>query len=106
MEKHEAEQNVVELCESSNGFLVQLRVHHIFDLGKFEVLENAIKSYIDLTEGEQLVSRRVVGCLFYLTQVLESMANYFIQNNLADADKVRNAHANIWSLMESFTSPD
>jgi hypothetical protein len=101
MNKEQAIQIIQFECDEMDGFLIKLHAKREFDTGQFQKLADALQSYRDATLGEECISRRVAGCLFYLVEILGSMASYFEHNNLPEKQDVTNAHSTIWNLIDS-----
>jgi hypothetical protein len=104
MNRIQAESIIIEQCDSTDGFLAVLRTHANFDESKFILLRDAIKEYVDAVENDDVLSRQLIGCLFYLNEVLGSMTLYFTKRNMPDAENVTFAHAEIWDLIDKLIS--
>lgn len=100
MDANQAMQEIIRQYESMDSFIVRLRVNGVFDSEQYQRLIDALLVYEQAILGDALIDRRIAGCLFIHNEVLGSMTRYYDQHGLEDAVKVRNAHAEMWSLIE------
>jgi hypothetical protein len=100
MDINQAMQEIISQCESMDSFIVKLRVHSVFDSEQYQRFIDALLVYEQAISGDALIDRRIAGCLFIDNEVLGSMAHYYNQHGLEEVVKVRNAHAEVWSLIE------
>jgi hypothetical protein len=100
MNLNEAMREIINQCEEVDGFLLKLRINTIFDVEQYQSLINALSVYEQGIEGDTFINRRIAGCIFYLVQILDSMSNFYAQKALADEEKVKQAHAQVWGLAE------
>jgi hypothetical protein len=96
----QAIQEVMDQCEAMDGFLINLRGNRVLDSEQYQRLIDALLVYEQSILEADVINRRLAGCLFYLVEILGSMASSYAHHALEDAAKVKNAHAEIWELVE------
>jgi hypothetical protein len=105
MNKEEAIEAIIRLCDDEKGFLVQLRSLRTFHQDKYNELVTAIRVYLKAIAGDQTIDRRVASSLHSLERTLEYMATVFPRNE-EEQRLIENAVAECWELVEEVFTPE
>jgi hypothetical protein len=93
---------IIRLFEDPQGFLVQLRGPMVFNEQLYQKIIVALAKYLDLLGDNKNINRRVARFLFDLNLSLAGEAYQFSLRQHPDAQRVRNAHAQIVELLFKF----
>jgi hypothetical protein len=104
MDKKEAIDTIIHLCDDEEGFLVQLRSQRAFQQDKYSKLVAALKVYRDTIADDQTMDRRVAGSLHNLMLTLGDMVTVFPRNE-EERELIENAVAECWELAEDIFTP-
>lgn len=100
----EREQEIGDLCESEDSFILTLSKNFKFDSSAYSQLNNLLVNYTEDVENNAYVSRQVFGCLFYMHLILMDVLAQIDETHTYWRE-INDANAETMELLERLTNP-
>ena len=94
-------QEVINLCEDRNNFLVQLHVYNRLDDQAYEKLISVISAYVQLIKDETYIHRGVFGCVYYFVCEMENRLADNYPRSDQEMKKITGAHVKALEILET-----